>query len=297
VPRGLGERITAKLEAGDAPSQKAHLVHTVRKGETLSGIASRYKVSPNLLALENSIGKKNYLRIGQEISIPTSMAPPKLASLEADDPRGSTAYVPERNIRVPAQLNLSGSDAEGRYIVRVKRGETLGEIAEAHGVTTEDLKAWNRLASNRVRPGMRLKVRTGPSAAMQLASSDSAAIAELRPPGMRRYSGSIRETIRVRRGETLGSIAARHGTSVSALKAANGLRGTTIRAGQRLRVPGPGGAAIASSDANGTHTVRRGDTLGGIARRHGTTIGAIRRANGLKSSVIRPGQRLRIPIG
>ena len=297
VPRGLGEQVAAKIEAGNAPNQKAHLVHNVRKGETLSGIATRYKVSANLLALENRIGKKNYLRIGQELSIPTSMAPPRLALLDPGDPRASTAYVPERNIRVPAQLDISGSEPDGRYIVRVKRGQTLATIAEEHGVTIEDLKAWNMLTSNRVRRGMRLKVRTGPTAAMQLAAGDSAAIAELRPPGMRRYGGSIRETIRVRPGETLGTIAARYGTTVSAIKAANGLRGTMIRAGQRLRIPGRGGAAIASSDAGGTHTVRRGETLGGIARRHGITIGAIQRANGLRGTVIRAGQRLKIPTG
>lgn len=297
VPLGTGERIAARLESGDAPNQKAHLVHTVRKGETLSGIATRYKVSGSLLALENRIGRKNYLRIGQELSIPTSMAPPRLASLEPGDPRASTAYVPERNIRVPAQLEISGSEADGRYIVRVKRGQTLGGIAEEHGVTAEDLKSWNMLTSNRVRPGMRLKVRTGPTAAMQLSASDSVAIAELRPPGMRRYSGGIRETIRVRPGETLGGIAGRYGTTVSALKAANGLRGTTIRAGQRLRIPGRGGAAVASSNAGGTHTVRRGETLGGIARHHGVTVGAIQRANGLKGTSIQAGQRLKIPTG
>jgi len=298
VPQGAGEQVTAKIEAGNAPKQKAHLVHTVRKGETLSGIASRYRVGANLLALENKIGKKNYLRVGQELSIPTSMAPPKLASLDPGDPRASTAYVPERNIRVPAQLDISGSDAEGRYMVRVKRGQSLGEIAEEHGVTVEDLKAWNLLTSSRVRPGQRLKVRTGPAAAMQLTASDSAAIADLKPPGMGRYSGPIRETHRVRSGETLGTIAARYGTSVSALKAANGIRGTMIRAGQRLRIPGRGAATVAaSSGGGGTHTVRRGETLGGIARQHGTTVGAIQRANGLKSTSIRTGQRLKIPTG
>jgi membrane-bound lytic murein transglycosylase D len=297
VPRGNGAKITAKIEAGDAPSQKAHLAHTVRKGETLSGIASRYKVSPGLLALENRIGKKNLLRIGQELAIPTAAAPPKLAALDAGDPRGSTAYVPERNIRVPAQLNLSGSDGDGRFIVRVKRGETLAAIASSHGVSAADIMEWNRLTSSRVRPGQRLKVRTGPNAAMQLASTDSVAIATLRPPGMRSGSASIRETIRVRSGQTLGSIAAEYGTTVSALKRANGLRSSTIRAGQRLKIPGKGGVRVSAATTPGSHTVRRGETLAGIAKRHGTTIGAIQRANGLTSANIRAGQRLKIPTG
>lgn len=42
---------------------------------------------------------------------------------------------------------------------------------------------------------------------------------------------------RVRRGETLGSIAQRYGTSVSAIKAANGLRSSLIRAGRSYAIP------------------------------------------------------------
>jgi penicillin-insensitive murein endopeptidase len=42
---------------------------------------------------------------------------------------------------------------------------------------------------------------------------------------------------RVRRGETLGSLARRYGTSVSAIRAANGLRGSLLRAGRSYVVP------------------------------------------------------------
>jgi len=42
---------------------------------------------------------------------------------------------------------------------------------------------------------------------------------------------------RVRRGETLGSLARRYGTSVSAIRAANGLRSTRLRAGRSYTIP------------------------------------------------------------
>jgi penicillin-insensitive murein endopeptidase len=42
---------------------------------------------------------------------------------------------------------------------------------------------------------------------------------------------------RVRRGETLGSLARRYGTSVSAIKAANGLRSSRLRAGRSYTIP------------------------------------------------------------
>lgn len=44
-------------------------------------------------------------------------------------------------------------------------------------------------------------------------------------------------------------------------------------------------------------TVRAGDTLGKIARRHGTTPETLAKLNGLKNpSLIRPGQKLRLPV-
>ena len=42
---------------------------------------------------------------------------------------------------------------------------------------------------------------------------------------------------RVRRGETLGSLARRYGTSVSAIRAANGLRSSRLRAGRSYTIP------------------------------------------------------------
>jgi murein endopeptidase len=42
---------------------------------------------------------------------------------------------------------------------------------------------------------------------------------------------------RVRRGETLGSLARRYGTSASAIRAANGLRGSMLRAGRTYTIP------------------------------------------------------------
>jgi membrane-bound lytic murein transglycosylase D len=294
VPPGTGAMVAAKIEEGqNLPNQSVSAVHRVQKGETLSAIATRYGVSANVIALENGIGRKTHLQIGQSLSIPRKSAPPSLAALDEDDPRASTAYVPMKDIRRPAELNLRGaSEAEGRFTVRVGRGETLGEIAERYGVTVDDIKDWNRLSSGRVRRGTRLKIRTGPEAAMQLSAADSASLAKVRLG--RTYSGSIRTRHRVGSGETLGMIAQQYGTSVSKIQAANGLRSSRIYAGQSLKIPGtPQVSQAVSSD--GTIVVRSGDTLGSIAKRHGTTVSAIKAANGLSTSTIHAGQRLRIP--
>ena len=54
----------------------------------------------------------------------------------------------------PASRTVSAS---GRYTV--KKGDTLSEIAQAHGITTARLRSLNGLKTTRIRVGQTLKVR------------------------------------------------------------------------------------------------------------------------------------------
>ncbi|HEX7070480.1 MAG TPA: LysM peptidoglycan-binding domain-containing protein, partial [Rhodothermales bacterium] len=94
---------------------------------------------------------------------------------------------------------------------RVRRGDTLGEIATRYGVTVAQIKSWNSLKSSTIVPGQRLKV-DGPS------------------------EGMAQVTHRVRRGDSLGKIAKQYGVSVRQIKDWNGLRSNTIYPGQRLTI-------------------------------------------------------------
>jgi membrane-bound lytic murein transglycosylase D len=154
--------------------------------------------------------------------------------------------VPERNIRRVATLD-GNSNAEGRMTVRVKRGETLSQIAERHNVSTQDLMKWNHLASSRLRRGMTLKVRTGEAAVAGVSKEDSTMIAAL-PVRARKYRAGYnrrplhddspaREFVVVRSGDTLEAIARRNGTTIGALKRANGLSSSRIQAGWKLKIP------------------------------------------------------------
>jgi len=109
---------------------------------------------------------------------------------------------------------------------------------------------------------------------------------------------------RVRRGDTLSTIARRYGSSVRAIRAANGLRGSMIHPGQTLVVPRHAGTAwkpsthrsARRSPRGSTHTVRRGDTLWDISRLYGVSTTSLRAANGLSHrSILHPGQKLNIP--
>ena len=49
-------------------------------------------------------------------------------------------------------------------------------------------------------------------------------------------SGSRTQTVKVRKGDTLGALAKRYHTTVANLRRLNNIRGNNIRAGQRLKV-------------------------------------------------------------
>jgi membrane-bound lytic murein transglycosylase D len=247
VPQGKGEILMQRLQEGAKLSAiDLALKHRVKRGETLQGIADQYHVGAQQLARRNGIGRKHPLRRGMTLVVPASMRPPTPEILAPEDPRASTAYVPERSIRTPAQLS-GESTADGRITVTVRRGETLSQIAERYSVSVEDIKRWNHLKSIHVRRGTRLKIRTGDAALATVSAADSAQIESLKVPARRSHhrvrraaggSGApIAGTVVVRPGDTLDGIAKRSGVSISALKRANGLSSSRIRAGQRLKLP------------------------------------------------------------
>ncbi len=249
VPRGKAEVLLQKIEDGSVPIPAVDLTvkHRVTRGETLKSIAGQYGVDAAALARQNGISRHHPLKRGMTLTVRASLKPGKLqvAELEPDDPRGSTSYVPPRTIRPPAKLS-GHSQADGRATITVHRGETLGMLAERYQVDTGDLREWNHLKTDHLRPGQRLKVRTGDGAAVdpRIAAADSATVATLHAPPRKgrhgtRGGGSItvHHTVTVRPGDTLGGIAARHGTSVTRLKSLNGLSGSAIRVGQRLKLP------------------------------------------------------------
>ncbi|NOZ54972.1 MAG: LysM peptidoglycan-binding domain-containing protein [Gammaproteobacteria bacterium] len=115
---------------------------------------------------------------------------------------------------------------------------------------------------------------------------------------------------RVRRGQTLSTIAARYGVRVRDIVALNNLRNKhSIRSGQSLRLPQPGKhrkkqpTQVAESrppkiepvsiPESGIYRVRRGDTLGRIAKKYGLHAREILALNNLRNKHrIYPGQKL-----
>lgn len=158
----------------------------------------------------------------------------------------------------------------------VQAGEYLYSIAQAYGVSVEDLRAWNGLSSDMVLVGDQLIV-DGTSGA---ATSDSSATTNT--------SG----TYVVQPGDVLVNIAARYGVTVENLVAWNGLSSDWLTVGDTLVVYGDASASSSlptstwtptTSTSTGYYTVQAGDTLSGIAAAFGVTTSDLYAWNGLSS--------------
>jgi membrane-bound lytic murein transglycosylase D len=109
---------------------------------------------------------------------------------------------------------------------------------------------------------------------------------------------------RVRRGETLSTIARRYHTSVKKIMWANNLkRSSYIVAGKKLKIPQRGmvvtraqtNRAPTREEWNRHHVVKSGDSLWIIAKRYGTTTKKIQEMNRLSTTHLRINQVLQVP--
>ena len=175
---------------------------------------------------------------------------------------------------------------------KVRRGQTLGGIAQHYGTRIATLKKLNGLRSaHLIRIGQRLRVPINGKGGKPT------------PPRTKlvkvaaQQSGKIIYT--VRRGETLGGIAQRHNTTIASLKRMNGIKNAQLlQVGKRLRISANSHAKAQRQTKYMKHKVRRGQTLGSIARRYGTTVSILKRLNSvINVKRLQIGQVLQIPRG
>jgi membrane-bound lytic murein transglycosylase D len=130
--------------SGKRAARRETARHTVQRGETVVQIARIHGVSADELRRLNGLSQNASLRPGQQLKLPAAT-------------RQEASRAARKNLASAEAGPLSSPPAERRYTV--KRGDTLAEIARAHGVSPEDLRRWNRLPRNAsLRPGQTLRI-------------------------------------------------------------------------------------------------------------------------------------------
>ncbi|MBL4673943.1 MAG: N-acetylmuramoyl-L-alanine amidase [Arenicella sp.] len=105
---------------------------------------------------------------------------------------------------------------------------------------------------------------------------------------------------RVKRGDSLSSIALKYGTTIAELKRLNKLSNNTAVLGRRLRLPSGNASSNNRLSRHGNtavHVVVRGDSLSKISAHYNVTINALKRVNRLTKDTVYKGQKIKIPGG
>jgi LysM repeat protein len=160
----------------------------------------------------------------------------------------------------------------------VARGESLWVIARKYGIGERTLRVANGIAGDRLIVGERLTIPGTAAAGAGVTAAAAATRTEM-------------SSHRVRRGESLWTIARAYGVTEEVLRMANAIRGDRLFEGDVIVIP-----AAAGGTAVVRYTVERGDSLWIIADRLGISVQAIREANDLSTSRIYTGQVLSVPL-
>ena len=231
-------------------SNEKQKYYTVKRGDSLSSIAERFGVTVAQLREWNGIEADDInagVRIAVDASASRRVSKPEVKTstytVKKGDGLGAIAErhgmtlqeirelngLKDNNIQVGQKLKVTGKASEERNekpeakssTYTVKKGDSLGAIAERFGVTVDQLRDWNGIKGNNIQAGQKLTIGGKSKSSSKAGSSKSAKA----------------KTHKVRSGESLGVIAEKYGTSAAAIRRANGIKGDNIRVGQTLKIP------------------------------------------------------------
>ncbi len=304
IPLGRAAEFSVRLAMLTPEEKQPWVNHSVGRGETLAQIANHYDISIAELAEINGISQHTRLRRGQVIRIPLN----RPSSAEPDDALTAVEQQPAPSVEnrstdshamttntqaAPTSPVPQQQQQIPRYKThRVQRGETLAQIADDYGTTVAELRRINKLRRLRLMAGQVLHVPVTAAPTSAVASDRTA-----QPPLARKVSH------RVRRGESIGTIAALYGVRQADLVRWNPqLSEGVVKAGEQLTIyvepQGKGSARATPGTVNRLpkwYTIRPGDTLYSIARRFGVNVEVILAKNkSLDPDHLRAGQRLRL---
>ena len=192
----IGQVLTIPINTGNNPNNM--FMYTVKKGDTLYGIARKYNTTVQEIIDLNYL-KSNVLTVGQVIRIPEM-------------------YTKEEEMILPNYINYT-----------VKKGDTLYSIAKANNLDINTIIKDNGLTTNTLNIGQILRLRVPTSEVMEeVCIGEDYEIPIEKNPTI---------TYTVKKGDSLYSIAKTYNTSVSAITNLNNLKSNNLSIGQQLKIP------------------------------------------------------------
>jgi LysM repeat protein len=256
----------------------------------LLGIAIRYGLDWQDIAIANNMKESDLLQIGQVLRLPSIGG-------------------------VGGRVDTSSGALAGKQRYTVAAGDTLVSIGLRYGVTWQELAAVNGLGEfSLLQIGQELalpasldKEEEPPTSSETEGVIATAPTANANEFTSSRQNGpsssaTTKTEYTVRSGDTALAIALSHKVSLQDLYRANNLTDRDyLQIGQVLIIPGAGDAETVNTEdgvapAQKSYTVRTGDTVFAIALRLGVDWQEMLRVNNLTGrSLLQPGQTLIVP--
>jgi membrane-bound lytic murein transglycosylase D len=295
-------------ETGESYVVSKTKFHKVRRGDNLSEIANRYDVSMSDIKKWNKL-KSNKAPLGRNLKIITSE---RVAARVKKAKTDTISIVPNSkviNTASNAVAETSGKVYKEEKMVsfkdvtkthKVRKGDSLGEIADKYGVAMSDIKKWNKLKNNNVPLGKNLKIITNErvvTTVKKLVKSE--AIAANEKPKKEAVDNDTDDFYTVQKGDNLSSIARKNNVSIEDLKKWNNLEDNNIQLESKLKIADikiSNDEEIESAPKteirNVEYIVQRGDNIGTIARKNNVAISDIKMWNELSDDNIQLGDKL-----
>ena len=128
APTTTAAKPTAAAKLAEPKPPTSPTTYTVRSGDTLSEIAANHKITLDNLKAWNKIS-------------------------------GSTIVVGQKLVVANAPVAAAPSAASKTTVYTVRKGDTLGGIADRYNCTIGELKSWNGLSGSTIYPGQKLKIK------------------------------------------------------------------------------------------------------------------------------------------
>ncbi|GAA5522953.1 LysM peptidoglycan-binding domain-containing protein [Aliifodinibius salicampi] len=249
LPVGAYDTFAANYDDIPKDERSSHIaMHTVSSGENLGYIARKYGTSVRAL-YETNEKLSSTIYPGQKIVVPLpGGSKNKIAS---NRPTNTS----KRNTSEKAQSSSSsqsnsqtdaGSD-KAKVQYTIKKGDTIGHIAEWFDVTASQIRRWNNVTSY-IRPGNNLDIyvdNSKKSYYLKIKEMPFDKKQEIELKQRRNEDITLASLVNtdgeytVQPNDTLIDIANKHGVSVSKIRELNGINGNRIYAGQTLKIGSP----------------------------------------------------------
>ncbi len=163
----------------ETPAVAAGEVYVVKNGDSLSKIAAAYGVkTADIMALNPSITSADKIVVGQKITMPAGASAKAVTTSSKSSGKAAATAAPKKS-----NIAKESIPADGKYTVR--SGDSLWIIARRFNLTSDEIRTWNNLSSDKLQVGQELMLKSAavatPATAPAVAPAPVAAPVEAAP--------------------------------------------------------------------------------------------------------------------